>query len=134
MHLCARLEDVLKGIRERDWPQRKVLYLIWKDPWMTIAPQTYIGQTLQCVGWKQIDVPEPARYPQIRLDELAGRVELLLLSSEPYRFGEADVNELARRWPHCQVQLIDGQWTSWYGSRAIEGIDALAQLAASYNT
>jgi hypothetical protein len=29
------------------------------------------------------------------------------------------------------VELIDGEWTSWYGVRAIGGLRALAQLRAT---
>jgi hypothetical protein len=29
------------------------------------------------------------------------------------------------------VALVDGEWTSWYGVRAIEGLSALASLRAT---
>ena len=38
--------------RERAAPERDVLYLIWRDPWMTIARETYISQTLALFNWR----------------------------------------------------------------------------------
>ena len=33
--------------------------------------------------------------------------------------------------PGAKVSLIDGEMTSWYGSRAIEGLRYLAEYAAN---
>jgi hypothetical protein len=58
-------------------------------------------------------------------------VDHILLSSEPYRFRErdvADVRQLLPREAHCKVRLIDGEMTSWYGSRAIAGLAYLGRL------
>jgi hypothetical protein len=59
-------------------------------------------------------------------------VDRVLLSSEPYAFDATHVGEIERlagdRRP--RVQLIDGEWASWYGSRAIEGLERLARAAS----
>jgi hypothetical protein len=58
-----------------------------------------------------------------------GDAQRILLSSEPYAFRERDVREMKER--HGKpVALIDGEWTSWYGVRAIEGLKNLATLRA----
>lgn len=122
----------------RDWPGRRVLYLIWRDPWMTVSRETYIARTLALVRWCTIgDDPAddgPARrYPALALDETLRRgVDLVLFSSEPYRFTERDVAAFrAAQGPDGpQARLIDGEMTSWYGSRAIRGLDYLRQFAA----
>jgi hypothetical protein len=72
-----------------------------------------------------------ARYPQVQLDQtLLPDVQLVLLSSEPYRFRAKHIAELrtlaAMRGK--TVALIDGEMTSWYGSRAIAGMDYLRRL------
>ncbi|MGQ0579407.1 MAG: helical backbone metal receptor, partial [Betaproteobacteria bacterium] len=64
-------------------PRERVLYLIWKDPWMTISRDTSIARTLHSVGWDQIDLENPGRYPTLYLESVAGRVDRVLLSSEP---------------------------------------------------
>jgi ABC-type Fe3+-hydroxamate transport system substrate-binding protein len=131
--LCRRLQARLDALSSFDWPRETVLYLIWKDPWMTVAADTYIARTLATVGW---DVPHPpggesgaARYPRLaELDAEAARADRVLLSTEPFRFGERHAQELRQRWAGKPVDLIDGEWTSWYGVRAIDGLRELAQF------
>jgi ABC-type Fe3+-hydroxamate transport system substrate-binding protein len=128
--LCRALRRALDACRAIDWPRERVLYLIWKDPWMTIASDTYIARTLALVGW---DVPHgpggergAARYPVVDdLDRAIAAVDRVLLSSEPFMFRERHVSELRARHRHRRIELIDGEMTSWYGSRAIRGIDFL---------
>jgi ABC-type Fe3+-hydroxamate transport system substrate-binding protein len=113
-------------------PRQKVLYLIWRKPWMTVARDTYISRTLALVGWDTLPAATRDRYPEFELDAamLAG-VDHILLSSEPYRFRERDVlavRQLLPREARCGVRLIDGEMTSWYGSRAIAGLDYLGRL------
>ena len=73
------------------------------------------------------------RYPVIDLARAARDADLVLLSSEPYAFTADHVADVRQRLtserhrPH--VRLIDGEWASWYGSRAIEGLDRLARAA-----
>jgi len=109
-------------------PTERVLYLIWREPWMTVAPDTYVAATLARVGWQTLPVSSSMRYPAFEIDDawLAG-VDRVLLSSEPYRFREKHLAEVSA-WLHRPVHLIDGEWASWYGSRAIEGIGALAEF------
>jgi len=111
-------------------PER-VIYLIWRKPWMTVSRDTYISRTLGLVNW--LTVPETAadRYPEIALDEttLAG-VGVVLASSEPFPFRARDVDAL-RALPELRgraVALIDGEMTSWYGSRAIAGLEYLPRF------
>ncbi len=129
--MCTRLQAQLEAIGRVDWPPETVLYLIWKDPWMTVASDTYIAATLATVGWR---VPHgaggpagAARYPRLAdLDAEAARIDRVLLSTEPFRFREVHAQELRRRLGGKPVDLIDGEWTSWYGSRAIAGLEHLA--------
>jgi len=131
--LCARFEQAYDALTQaaRAWPRQRVLYLIWKDPWMTVARDTYISRTLALAGWDSVPARATARYPQVRLDQtLLPDVQLVLLSSEPYRFRARHIAELrtlaAMRGK--TVALIDGEMTSWYGSRAIAGMDYLRRL------
>lgn len=116
-------------------PPTPVLYLIWKDPWMTVARDTYVSRMLAQVGWRT--VPErtggdagAARYPALQGTEswLAG-VEQVLLSSEPYRFDERHVDAARALCPGARVRLVDGELLSWYGPRAAAGLRYLRRLA-----
>src|SRR6266702_897023 len=140
---ARRLSEALEGrLREavtHTFPAQNVLYLIWREPWMTVARDTYIAAMLRLVNWRTLpDVrggaAGAARYPVLDFDHvpwLAG-VDRILLSSEPYRFTQAHCNALKRdpRLAAKRIELIDGELVSWYGVRAIEGIDYLLQRAA----
>ena len=127
---CARFESALRTAQREcaALVRRRVLYLIWKDPWMTVSRDTYIARTLAVAGWDTVPLQAAVRYPEIDLDGAVRDADLVLLSTEPYRFDQAHASELARRWPDKQVALIDGEMTSWYGTRAVEGLHYLARL------
>jgi ABC-type Fe3+-hydroxamate transport system substrate-binding protein len=128
-------------------PRERVLYLIWKSPWMTVARDTYISRTLAAVGWNTVQTSGTERYPHIELTPaLLANVDRILLSSEPYAFRERHVGEIRQMLAAAQnyfvptpveefdspieVSLIDGEMTSWYGARAIEGMKYLSRLRA----
>lgn len=125
--LCDRFQAAYDAAAGKKYPERRVLYLIWKDPWMTVSRDTYISRTLRLFG--MLTMPETAgeRYPRLEDLRMDG-VDLVLLSSEPYRFGErhlAEVEALTGK----PARLVDGEMTSWYGPRAIAGLTYLAELA-----
>jgi ABC-type Fe3+-hydroxamate transport system substrate-binding protein len=136
--MCERFEDAYARATSTERTQRSVLYLIWRDPWMTVAPDTYIAQTLALFGWRspegvvEVGSPEgdkglrPPRYPEVDLADFAG-VDRVLLGSEPFHFKQHHVAEVEELVPGAEVSLIDGEMTSWYGSRAIAGLDYLAE-------
>jgi ABC-type Fe3+-hydroxamate transport system substrate-binding protein len=136
--LCERFERAYERAAAGAGDPRDVLYLIWRDPWMTVSVDTYIAQTLALFGWRQPPVlcnPEGdkgqgVRYPEVELGDFVGRVDRVLLSSEPFHFKERHVAEVEALVPGAKVSLIDGEMTSWYGSRAIAGLDYLADLTA----
>lgn len=112
----------------RALPREQVLYLIWRKPWMTVSRETYVSRTLAAVGWQTVPAISTRRYPEIADDAAPWReAARILLSTEPYAFRERDVRALAaeRRTP---ALLVDGEHASWYGSRAIAGLRALAAM------
>jgi ABC-type Fe3+-hydroxamate transport system substrate-binding protein len=131
--LCAAFEAAYARAGDARRPARDVLYLIWREPWMTVAPSTYISRTLALFNW-HTQPAEPLadadRYPVVDLAAFAGKVDHVLLSSEPYHFKERDIPEIAAAVDGAHVALIDGEMTSWYGSRAIEGLDYMAQYTS----
>ena len=126
--LEARLRAALDAARAEAHAPLRVLYLIWRNPWMTVGPQTYIARMLAEAGMQAVAPESPARYPQVDLDVFgADRFDAVLLSTEPYRFTESHRRELLAdpRLAGRPVRLVDGEMTSWYGSRAIDGIEYL---------
>jgi ABC-type Fe3+-hydroxamate transport system substrate-binding protein len=127
--LCRQFEAAFLEIQNGKHPERKVLYLIWKDPWMTVSRDTYVSRTLALFGLETLPETAQARYPELESLEVEG-VERVLLSTEPYRFRESHRDEMQRQLG-LPVSLIDGEMTSWYGPRAIAGLRYLAQFSAS---
>ena len=111
-----------------------VLYLIWREPWMTVARDTYLSRMLARIHW--LTLPDmfggetgAARYPALCGDEpwLPG-VQRVLLSSEPYRFDASHFAAAQALCPQAEVQLVDGELLSWYGPRAAAAVRYLADL------
>jgi predicted Fe-S protein YdhL (DUF1289 family) len=130
--LCARFDQARLRLREQtaDREPEDVLYLIWRDPWMTVSPDTYIARTLALLGWHTLPREAGERYPEVQLARYAGVVDRVLLSSEPFHFKQVHLEEVAALVPGAEVSLIDGEMTSWYGSRAITGLDYLGAYTA----
>ncbi|MFY7867133.1 helical backbone metal receptor [Roseateles sp.] len=133
--LGAELDAALLACRSQVWVPQRVLYLIWREPWMTVARDTYIARMLAQVGWQSW--PElwggesgAARYPQLQGDEAwLAQVDRVLLSSEPYRFEQQHLPLAQALCPQAKVELVDGELLSWYGPRAAQGLDYLRRLA-----
>lgn len=130
--LAARFKRTLMELRQVDWPRRQVLYLIWRKPWMGINRDTYIARMLALVGWETLPAECETRYPELEINKaLLDAADFILFSSEPYRFLPEDLEGFARDYdcPLEKLRLIDGEMTSWYGSRAIQGLRYMGQLA-----
>lgn len=131
------LRNELALTQARGRTPRRVLYLIWRDPWMTIARDTYLSRMLGRVGWLSLPRCDggpsgAARYPVVRGDEAwLADVDDVLLSSEPYRFGTEHLAPAQQLCPRARVHLVDGELLSWYGPRAVEGLRYLRRLAAA---
>ncbi len=134
--LSAGFSAALARCRGEARRTENVLYLIWREPWMTVARDTYISTLLAEAHWRSWpDVlggeHGAGRYPALAGNEawLAG-IDRVLLSSEPYRFGAEHFAEAQALCPQARVQLVDGELLSWWGSRGAAGLDYLRLLSA----
>lgn len=125
------LATTVPGARE----PKRVLYLIWHGPWMTVARDTYLSRMLARVNWQtlpdQLGGPTgAARYPVVHGDEpWLAEVQRVLLSSEPFAFGQEHASLASALCPQASVQRVDGELLSWYGARAVPGLRYLRELA-----
>ena len=133
--LTAALRRELQLTRPESRVPQQVLYLIWRDPWMTVARDTYLSRMLARVNWQSLPdvcggVAGAARYPVLQGSEpWLADVQQVLLSSEPYAFGAAHLAEAQELCPNAQVRCVDGELLSWYGARAVPGLRYLRELA-----
>lgn len=101
---------------ENNFINRKVLYLIWQNPFMAAGKNTFIDNMLQVAGFE--NVISENRYPElteIAIKNLAP--DYIFLSSEPYPFKEKHILALQKICPTSKIILVDGELFSWYGSR-----------------
>jgi len=115
---------------------RRVVYLIWRRPWMGAGASTFIDDLLRRCGFTNVLADGGLeRYPELTDEALrAAAPDLVFLSSEPFPFAEKHVPELAELLPEAEIRLVDGEAFSWFGSRLVTAARTLAALALSAAT
>jgi ABC-type Fe3+-hydroxamate transport system substrate-binding protein len=117
-------ERIVKSICQSftDLPEyngQRVLYLIWRKPWMAAGSATFIATLIDRLGFRNA-VSDP-RYPALTNHAIANlHPDYVFLSSEPYPFREKHRHELQQLLPNAKILLVDGEMFSWYGSRLIK--------------
>ncbi len=95
------------------------VYLIWKEPFMTVGGDTYISNLMLQAGFKNV-FSQLTRYPIVTTAEIINlNPARLFLSTEPYPFNAGHVEEMQKSMPGIKVVLVDGEMFSWYGSRLL---------------
>lgn len=115
---------------------RKFAYLIWRDPWMAVAEDTYISRFLELLGMENV-VKNSNRYPVITPEELTAlKPDVILMSSEPWPFRKRDAanwREMTRSDSSSHLSKlywIDGKAMSWYGTSTLETISDLGKITS----
>jgi ABC-type Fe3+-hydroxamate transport system substrate-binding protein len=134
--LAEQFSAELAANRNAHWPTLAVLYLIWRKPWMTVSPPTYIASMLAEVGlrvvgpWQEGAAENEKRYPELSESQaVACNPKAILFSSEPYSFTPADF-VATTQWapPSVPRLMVDGEMLSWYGPKAIAGLRYLREF------
>jgi ABC-type Fe3+-hydroxamate transport system substrate-binding protein len=108
---------------------KRVLYLIWKNPWMAAGTTTFINSMLEKIGFINC-ISEP-RYPIISEEQIKWlNPEIIFLSSEPYPFRQNHLKELLSINSTSHVSLVDGEYFSWFGSRMVHAPAYFKQFSA----
>lgn len=111
-------------------PRPRVFCPIWRDPWMTIGPGTYMHDLIATCGGDNVFADAGERYPAVELEEVARRrPQVVLLPSEPYRFRPRHWEELAAAGlGEARAHFVDGRLLCWYGPRIPEAILTVRRL------
>lgn len=128
-HLALRAEGIqarkvsavpsLSVLQAPDYAKIKtILYLVWRDPWIAVSRDTFIGDMLSHMGYELPVYPE--RYPKMALEDYDPASTLLLFSSEPYPFGKKAEELRGLGFPSL---LVDGEGFGWFGIRALDFLD-----------
>lgn len=133
--LAESFRHALDATRPDGRPEQRVLYLIWHEPWMTVARDTYISRMLARINWRTLPALEAGAVGAARYPAVAGNegwlvdVERVLLSSEPFAFTAEHAAAAGAVCPNARVERVDGELLSWYGPRAYAGLAYLRALA-----
>ncbi|MFN3951355.1 MAG: helical backbone metal receptor [Thermaurantimonas sp.] len=110
----------------------RVVYLIWRKPYMAAGTDTFIHHVITHIGLK--NAVQTARYPKLHAEEIRTlRPDVLFLSSEPYPFKEKHIEELNQYVPDSHIVLVNGEAFSWYGYRMIPSSVYLSSLITHLN-
>jgi len=114
-------------IDQQNW---NTLYVIWKDPYLSVGGDTFIHAVMEKAGLINV-FRKKKRYPAFTVDELSAvQPDLVLLSSEPFPFTKKHLQHFKDAIPGVKVCLADGEYFSWYGSKMIHAPAYLKKLLA----
>lgn len=122
------IHKIEEGFQKLPVFNSRVLYLIWRKPWMAAGSETFINTLISKLGLTNVlsDIP---RYPELTAAGIQTlNPDIILLSSEPFPFAEKHIAELKIIVPKANVMLVDGQFFSWYGSRLIHAPEYFSRL------
>jgi ABC-type Fe3+-hydroxamate transport system substrate-binding protein len=124
--LIGQIENAFNDVDK--FPDTPAIYLIWKNPWMGAASNTFIHHMMELAGLKNC-LGAFNRYPKLTEDMMRHlNPGVVLLSSEPYPFKEAHMHELRAILPRAKMVMVDGEMFSWYGSRMLMFPDYISRL------
>lgn len=127
IEINLKLTDFNQFIKNKG--SKKVVYFIWKDPWMAAGNTTFINHLLQLNKFDNI-YQNKERYPEVNLEEmkLNDQLDFILLSSEPFPFGKDHILEIEKFTSKAKAILVDGEMFSWTGSRLLKAFDYFKSL------
>lgn len=109
----------------------KTVYLIWKNPYMTVGSDTFIHHVLSEIGFENI-FKNKTRYPEIEIADLR-EADVIMLSSEPFPFKEKHILELKEIYPDKKIIIVDGEAFSWYGTHIAKCENYFKKLIAEFD-
>lgn len=116
---CAGWPGIVEWGRRPQGEVRSVVYVIWRDPWMAVGPDTFIGSVLRKTGYPVHGFSE--KYPVVDLSGFDRDSTLLLFSSEPYPFLRKRQGLEGLGFPYA---FVDGESFSWFGVRALRFLES----------
>lgn len=108
--------------REPTGSVNSLIYVIWRNPWMTVSKETFIASMLALCGFEQYLRNFDTKYPKFDLSHYPASETLLLFATEPYPFlrKKSVLNPVSNPYG-----FVDGECFSWFGLRALEFLEKL---------
>jgi ABC-type Fe3+-hydroxamate transport system substrate-binding protein len=132
--IIKNINDAFEQSKIFSMLKMKTVYLIWKEPFMTVGGHTFISSMIQKAGLDNMYKHEN-RYPTKSITDIQkDNPDLILLSSEPYPFREKHIAELQQYFPNASIVLVDGEMFSWYGSRMLYAVEYFKTLVTQFQS
>lgn len=124
--IIENLQEKFKDFKSftKNQPKLKVAYFIWRKPWMLVGNDTFINYMLELNNFENA-YKHLSRYPEVDLNQLED-LDFVFLSSEPFPFSEQHFEEIPI--DNSIIQIVDGEFFSWYGTRLLKAFDYFKQL------
>jgi ABC-type Fe3+-hydroxamate transport system substrate-binding protein len=134
--MLAELEPLVARVRATVATRRPVpvFYAIWREPYMTVGPDTYVHDVLALCGAANVFGDATERYPAVTLEAVAARQPaVIVLPDEPFRFRAVHTRDF-EAYPDVpavrdrRVLLVDGKPFTWHGPRLADALRTLPRL------
>ena len=100
---------------------------MWKDPYFTVGPETFIHNWLSEFGGRNLQLTP--RYPEYDFSD-GMQPEVVFISTEPFPFNESHIDFFQEKFPQSKIIIVDGEMASWYGSKMKEATSYFQDLLA----
>ncbi|MEE4196307.1 MAG: helical backbone metal receptor [Bacteroidales bacterium] len=127
--IITGIKSEFNQLKHRVSSLKKVAYLIWEKPYMTINKDTFIHDILLAGGFSNVFANKKERYPEISLQEIQTlNPDYIFLPTEPYPFKNQHITQFKSVCPHAIIKRVDGEIFAWYGSHLIKVNDYFKHL------
>ena len=123
-YLIKWSEQYLSLIQSKDYnlhfqnlKDLKINYVIWKNPWMCVSKNTFIGSVIDKLGIQLHESSQNLNKKYFEISELDLKNAYCLFSTEPFPF-EKEMKKLLNEG--FKGELINGESISWFGLRNLK--------------
>ena len=98
---------------------KRVEYIIWREPWMAVNPNTFVGSMLSKLGFADYLNHHQESYPVLNEIQMADPDAFYLFSSEPFPFAKHRDSLVKSGFNGA---IVDGEVYSWFGTRSYRAL------------
>lgn len=114
--------------------RKKVLILLWKNPYVVPGNSTYINNLAFDCGLDNVFKDESGYFNVDNKRILNSSPDMIFLPDEPYSFSEKDEKELGDLFSNSglfpKIKQVDGTYLCWYGIRTQKALDYFDKLVS----
>ncbi|MEM7360367.1 MAG: helical backbone metal receptor [Pseudomonadota bacterium] len=111
----AEIPGLIDTVGDTSRNYQHLEYVIWRDPWMVVGPDTFIQSMLGKLGMRSMLVNHDKSYPELEPQAMQRDDTFYLFSSEPFPFAR---HKQALIDAGFNGAIVDGEGYSWFGIRS----------------